>query len=174
MTQPVIIRTCEHCHESFFRHFKSQHYCTPHCQFLSNLPQSSVNDSECWDWTGGIASTGYGRFCFDMFSYYAHRFSYAYFNKIPYGHINQVNHHCDNPKCVNPLHLYSGTQTQNMQDMAKRERSGTAKLNSEKVKTIRSLLRKTNLTAKRIGSIFNVSHETIYDIKYHRYWKHVA
>lgn len=173
MSEPVIKRICEHCRQPFFRHFKSQHHCTLSCKFLSFVP-TDVNESDCWNWLGDKNVAGYGRLNFNMRRYIAHRISYSYFNKIPHQSLKQINHHCDNRLCVNPHHLYNGTQKQNMEDMAKRERSGTAKLNSDKVKTIRSLLRKTNLTAKKIGSIFNVSHESIYDIKYHRYWNHVV
>jgi len=71
-------------------------------------------EDECWEWQGRTTSSGYGRPQINGKRYSAHRLSY----RIHYGPMPtpQVNHHCDNKLCVNPNHLYSGTQSENMQD----------------------------------------------------------
>lgn len=64
---------------------------------------------------------GYGRIRVDGKSWLAHRFSWVLANgPIPEG--MYVCHRCDNPPCINPEHLFLGTQTDNMRDMAAKGR----------------------------------------------------
>jgi len=77
----------------------------------------------CWEWIGGSDYFGYGMFRFDNKSWRAHRFSWLMcFGEIPEGMF--VLHKCDNPKCVNPGHLFLGSQADNMKDAAKKNRVG--------------------------------------------------
>lgn len=79
----------------------------------------------CWEWTGGKTVGGYGKFCFKYKSVYAHRYSYelASGNAID-GLL--VCHHCDNPGCVNPSHLFSGTHKDNHRDMVSKGRNAVS------------------------------------------------
>ncbi len=77
--------------------------------------------SECWIWKNPNVGIGYGQFLFRGERYRAHRFSYL----IHKGEIAaglHVLHKCDNPSCVNPDHLFLGTQKENMEDMWKKGR----------------------------------------------------
>lgn len=77
--------------------------------------------NECWAWTGGCQSGGYGVLHTKDKTWLAHRFSWTFANgSIPEG--MQVLHHCDNPPCVRPEHLFIGTQKDNLQDMARKGR----------------------------------------------------
>jgi hypothetical protein len=77
-------------------------------------------DDKCWNWKGFIGSNGYGLFWIkgsEMI--YAHRVSYVIRKGIiPDGML--ILHKCDNPSCVNPEHLYCGTQLDNMNDRDER------------------------------------------------------
>lgn len=81
----------------------------------------------CWVWTGGLARGGYGIFMLKSIGIgkkkfkRAHRYSWEiHFGEIP----NQllVLHKCDNPPCVNPDHLFLGTQTDNVRDLVQKGR----------------------------------------------------
>ena len=71
---------------------------------------------ECWWWTGASANAGYGAFRIGGRTVKAHRWLWEQrHGSIPEG-IN-ILHHCDNTSCVNPNHLFSGTQADNVHDM---------------------------------------------------------
>jgi hypothetical protein len=105
-------------------------------------------NSGCWLWFGSVNDDGYGRVRGeDKKTKSAHRESYRLY-RGEFDPKLQVLHHCDNPSCVNPDHLFLGTVTDNMQDMKRKGRGkspqrGTkhhfAKLNTEKAFEIRWL-----------------------------------
>lgn len=79
-------------------------------------------DNGCWEWTGGKNNVGYGMFRDGAGMRTAHRVSYElHKGKIPKG--KHVCHSCDNPKCVNPDHLWVGTHQDNMQDRSRKNRN---------------------------------------------------
>jgi hypothetical protein len=81
------------------------------------------NDSGCWEWTGSrVGHSGHGRVNINQKTHLAHRVAYEMcVADIPDG--LYVRHKCDNPPCVNPLHLEVGTQGDNMSDMISRGRA---------------------------------------------------
>ena len=84
---------------------------------------------ECWPWTGATTFGGYGVLGsggHDGAVVRAHRLSYElHFTPIPNGLV--IRHKCDNPSCVNPSHLETGTQKENMQDSVRRGRAAAPK-----------------------------------------------
>ena len=101
------------------------------------------------------------------------------FGEIPKGHV--VRHTCDNPSCINPEHLLTGTHADNARDKVERgrvarrpgESNPMAKLTERDVQEIKKLL-DTGLTTTRVAQMFNVSRKTVANIKNGKSWKHLA
>ena len=131
-------------------------------------------DTGCWNWLGTKTIRGYGQLIIDGQKLYAHRVSYALFHgELP--RTLNVCHKCDNVQCVNPDHLFLGTQKDNLQDMSAKgrstrgERNPQAKLTADVIKEIRDNATPNEQLAKQYG----VSRRTISAIKKKERWSHV-
>jgi hypothetical protein len=79
----------------------------------------------CWPWTGAVSSKGYGRFNLAGINRTASRIAWSLTNgPVPAG--LQVLHTCDNPPCVNPQHLWLGTNADNAADSLAKGRQAQA------------------------------------------------
>lgn len=142
------------------------------CHELFEKSYRKNNEGGCWEWTGPLNYWGYGRLNYKSQHLAAHRYSYEYFN----GHIPNkmyVCHKCDNPKCVNPDHLFLGDAQTNMDDKVNKGRHvGNNKLNVTQVKEIRNLLN-DGIARKEIALKFNVGRTCIDAIANNKTWRHI-
>lgn len=129
--------------------------------------------TECWVWNGCLWN-GYGQIIVKGKRCAGHRVSWELYNgPIPAG--QWVLHKCDNPKCVNPDHLFLGTHLENIQDMVQKRRQvkgvrqGLCKLTEAQVLEIRDMPGQY----KDVGRLFGVSAANVCDIKKRHTWKHL-
>lgn len=84
-------------------------------------------DKGCWPWPGARGKAGYGRIYEGSRgaskTFFTHRLSWELHNNMPVPEGLCVLHTCDNPPCINPAHLYVGTQNDNVQDREHRGRT---------------------------------------------------
>lgn len=134
---------------------------------------------ECWMWHGSL-SNPYGAIHVDGKEIRASRFSYElHFGSIPDG-LN-VLHKCDTPGCINPNHLFLGTQLENMQDCKRKGRNGAAvgvarpnhKLTPELVIQLRQMHGKGDCTYSALARIFNLEKTVVRSAIIKKTWKHV-
>lgn len=149
---------------------------------FSREVDKSQGSNGCWNWVGGISSAGYGQFRlgYKKPMVGAHRYSYQISTGVDVsGRV--ICHRCDNRRCVNPKHLFVGTQADNMQDMVDKRRScyGTkntnAKLTESKVVKIRELYATGRFSQNELANKFGIaSHRTIASAISGRTWAHVG
>lgn len=130
----------------------------------------------CWLWTGAKSRSGYGQIGLDYKVLYTHRFSYETLVG-PISHGMFVCHKCDVPLCVNPDHLFLGTNEDNLIDMIKKSRgTGKAinfisKLSKQDVLEIRRLENNNELDRQSIADKYGVTVSAIYNIVKNKTWK---
>jgi hypothetical protein len=152
---------------------------------MNNNPPPSVRfwrrvqkSDGCWLWSGKKNSDGYGEMQIDGRFVKAHRYSWMLASgPVPDGMC--VCHRCDTPRCVNPSHLFLGTHTDNMRDMARKGRGVSSgrrgeelpwtKLNEAAVLAIREDQRPQRLIAKDYG----IAQPLVSMIKTRSVWKHI-
>ena len=135
-----------------------------------------VTESGCWIWMAGYRGDDYrGYACHEKKHDLAYRWAYRiYKGEIPLG--MQINHRCNVPSCVNPDHLYAGTQAQNIGDCIKSGRRaigskhGMAKLSESQAADIKN---NPTMPRKVLADRHGVSVQTIKKIRAGALWGHV-
>ena len=132
---------------------------------------------ECWNWQAGRLRAGYGRFFRNGRTELAHRVAFELVKgPIPDG--LHVCHRCDNRACVNPEHMFLGTNADNMRDRNEKGRqahvvgvaNGQAKLTPADVKMIRHLYSAECQTPTRLAAHFGVSRSQVSRIVHGKGW----
>lgn len=212
---PQSTRSCPRCGKQFQTRYRVQH-CSRRCEVAARAAKrpsqfwARVNKSgptvrpelgPCWMWDGGRNRAGYGQFSNTLISsQMAHRYSWT----LTYGPIPDalfVLHHCDNPPCVNPGHLFLGTKSDNARDMLskgrqilqvhperaargadnghythpertpKGERHPLAKITEAQVHQIREL-RKQGLFQREVAAALGIKRSMVSDVL-NRTWRHL-
>lgn len=131
------------------------------------------SESDCIEWTGCINNKGYGEVRIGNKKFFAHRAAWIFhFGEIPDNpsyHGLCVCHKCDNRKCVNPEHLFLGTNNDNIQDMrAKGRRVYSSKIKVSEFDDIKNL-HASGISYDKIAEKYNVSYTCIRNINLGRF-----
>jgi hypothetical protein len=141
-------------------------------RFWSKVRKES--DDSCWLWTAGTVR-GYGQIRINGKTISTHRFSWQiHFGEIPNDLC--VCHHCDNPSCVNPDHLFLGTNADNTRDAISKGRLPQlrhAKLSEEEVREIKRTHR-IGISLVSLGKRYSIDPSAISKIIRGINWKEVA
>lgn len=187
----VLSRSCEQCGQVFHAYpsRQKQRFCSIPCwakrkgeknavTFQARFLEKIHRTGNCWLWMGSKGQDGYGHLTVDATKTYAHRAAYELFvGPIPTG--KWVLHHCDNPSCVNPDHLFLGTNADNQRDSEAKgrgrggERNKQHKLTLGQVQEIRGLYQRGSCEfgASALGRRYGVGTTEVCNIVHARTWK---
>jgi HNH endonuclease len=133
----------------------------------------------CMLWLGAKTTGGYGHLRVHKQNQKAHRVAWELARgPVPEGFF--ICHVCDVPACVNPDHLFLGTNADNMQDCAAKgrtargEKSGMHKLTEDQVREIRQRYSEGGVSQRTLAGAYGVSIGVINTVIHQDAWKHVA
>lgn len=149
----------------------------------------STDPQKCWEWSEALGRGGYGTLWDGTRSAHAHRLVFEATHGVRLGRWQLVCHSCDNPRCVNPAHLWLGSPKDNTQDMIKKGRrvqdprcgdvlknggaagskNNMARLTEEQVLAIRA----AKASGQALADQYGVSRGQIYKIRCGLAWTHV-
>lgn len=141
-----------------------------------------LDNDDCWPWLGHVNLRGYGNFAFRIQSRVhtvaAHRIAAL----IAFGSIDRgvnVLHHCDNPRCCNPSHLFLGSQEENMRDCAAKRRTtfgrraNRAKLTDDLVRRLPRVIQ-SGSSYRKIPTEVGCAWQTVQKAARGLTWKHIT
>lgn len=143
--------------------------------------QNIGDPNECWPWTGATNDKGYPQATYEGKVVYAHRIAYGLIYGMPDDNL-EVCHHCDNPWCIRPNHLFLGTHTDNMVDAGNKghmardvkgsKHPGT-RLDEDDIRAIRKKYAIGGVTYSKLALDYDVGWTTIQKIVKRTSWQHV-
>lgn len=174
----IYICKCKRCAHEWASRYEHPLRCakckTPYWDKETRFWAKVARTPGCWIWNGCHTSAGYGQIRLHGEAVYAHRLSWEMKNgPVPVG--IEVLHKCDNPACVNPEHLFLGTQSDNINDCVAKGRFNRpfgevhprAKLTKNQVEEIR----KSKISQRKLAQQYEVSRWAIQSILHGRSWR---
>ena len=165
----------------YYQRFKSTEE-----KFLEKVDKRS--DDECWLWLAAMNYQGYGMFRSGGYIT-AHRYSWSLYQDAPIPKGMFICHHCDNPSCVNPKHLFLGTRKDNTRDMWNKNRHPAPVIGNQSddvlgEKNPRSILKTKDVLVIRklftdgvsqieLSALYNIKKPAIWKIVHNKNWKHI-
>lgn len=175
-------KKCKYCSNNFDSYNGLQKYCSVQCAIKSKLVRNNnlpkINQNSCNEYIGTLDKDGYGQITYSGKGYKVHRVIYEKnYGKLKSNEV--VRHICDNRKCCEPMHLESGTQADNIQDMIKRgrktiqrgEQASRSKLTEEQAKEIK--YSDKNIKHVELAKKYNVTPTSISLIRRGKNWQHI-
>lgn len=156
--------------------------------FWKNVTLAKVRGG-CWLWGGSVSGHGYGVLSIKSNKQFVHRISFFIHNGFLPKKDMMVCHRCHNKLCVNPDHLYEGTNKQNQLDRSIKEQLETisvknttqkkldkilkrrTRLTKEKAEQIRKLYTTGNYSQRKLAQLFNCAQNTISNVLSGTSWK---
>lgn len=133
---------------------------------------------DCWEWKGSAGTKGYGVFWLGGSMKLAHRVAF-YISRHRWP-MPMCCHHCDNPLCVNPSHLFRGSAADNTADCVRKgrhrwgvhpgERSGRTFLTDNDIRDIRA----SDEPSGVLGSRYGIHKATVWSIRSRHSWRHIT
>lgn len=193
--RPNVTLTCPECSGQFMvrqsRIEKTQRdiCCSRECEcrrrtrpMADRFWEKVQRTKSCWLWMGSVNRAGYGQINDGRRPQLAHRVAWELtFGPIPDGLC--ALHDCpdgDNPRCVNPEHLFIGTQLDNIADAIRKTRNTKgsqfpqAKLTDDSVREMRKRYAAGGITQQRLADEYGVTNGIICEILSRKRWAHVA
>lgn len=145
---------------------------------IERLMSKVIKTEGCWNWTARKTPQGYGRISINNVNKLAHRAAYE-FMVGPIGDLH-VLHRCDNPSCVNPDHLWLGTNLDNVADKVAKGRCSSfrgstnqkSKLRDTDVIAIREAVQR-GIKQRSIAVQYGVTQTQISTISQRKQWRHI-
>ena len=152
--------------------------------FWSKVDEKGPDD--CWNWKASVSKDGYGQFWIGYTFVPSHRYTYVFRTQKRLEEGTLICHHCDNPRCCNPNHLFEGSALDNAKDRKSKGRNGdstpinpkkgvshwNAALCDSDVIKIRALS-KLGVTGVELSKTFGVSTTQISYIIRRINWSHI-
>lgn len=128
--------------------------------------------SGCWPYRGTLSTGGYGLYALSGIREAAHRLAWRLSRRRPVPKRAYICHHCDNPPCCNPRHIYAGTAKSNYRDSVLRGRAAAhIKINAEQARDIRYRVTRGGTWPWYVAKEYGIPISLVARIKKGRWWR---
>lgn len=161
------------------KHVRLKKTCYGPITIAELIENSRPGPNGCIEWTGGVSGVGYGFIMRNNKQYKTHRLMLHFTQGFDLASPLCVLHHCDNPPCINPKHLFIGTPGDNSRDMVAKRRHvfgadiNRAVLNDKSVLAM-FYMRAAGLNNVQIARCFGIQTSAAGKVLNRQTWRHVS